>query len=243
MRQQLHMKHGIHYCCKLLGKSDILPLLHTSPLRQDSGTYHRQGNASAIEDLCSLLRSSSLRSSNEDASLQLSEEQILGEFEALHLQSNQDPVGLAALLEDWFTIEDSEIVKLDEVEMILEKEHHTTDDQEHQSDDTGCDTGCSAGSSHDEDHETDSDDSCEQSSEQSRKDILNGINIEESMQMVRSLLHTSSLLSEDDTTNLLTKVYRRCLEWEKEKFELNSRQTVLRDYFQPTEVPVVPMEY
>ena len=31
---------------------------------------------------------------------------MLGEFEALHLQSNQDPAGLTALLEDWFTIED-----------------------------------------------------------------------------------------------------------------------------------------
>ena len=56
-----------------------------------------QCNASALEDLCSLLRSSSLRSSNEDDSLQPSEQQMLGEFEALHLQ---DPAGLTALLED-----------------------------------------------------------------------------------------------------------------------------------------------
>ena len=48
-----------------------------------------QCNASAIEDLCSLLRSNSLRSSNEDDSLQPSEQQMLGEFEALNLQSNQ----------------------------------------------------------------------------------------------------------------------------------------------------------
>ena len=59
-----------------------------------------QGNASAIEDLCSLLRSSSLRSSNEDDSLQPPEQQ---NAEALHLQ---DPAGLTALLEDLFTIED-----------------------------------------------------------------------------------------------------------------------------------------
>ena len=38
---------------------------------------------------------------------------MLEEFEALHLQSNQDPAGLTALLEDWFTIENSEIVKLE----------------------------------------------------------------------------------------------------------------------------------
>lgn len=104
-------------------KSDILPFLHASQLRQDSGTY----DASAIEDLCSLLRSSSLQSLNEDDSLQPSEQQMLGEFEALDLQLNQDPAGLTALLEDWFTIEDSEIVKLDEVEMILDA---TTTDQD-----------------------------------------------------------------------------------------------------------------
>lgn len=43
---------------------------------------------------------------------------MLAEFQALHLQLNQDPAGLTAL---WFTIEDSEIVKLDEVEMILDE--------------------------------------------------------------------------------------------------------------------------
>lgn len=44
------------------------------------------------------------------------------------MQLNQDPAGLTALLEDWFTIEDSEIVKLDEVEMILDAT--TTDNQD-----------------------------------------------------------------------------------------------------------------
>ncbi len=36
------------------------------------------------------------------------------------------------LLEDWFSIVDSEILKLDEIEMILDVT--TTDDQEHQND-------------------------------------------------------------------------------------------------------------
>ena len=52
------------------------------------------------------------------------EQQMLGEFEALHLQLNQDPAGLTAVLEDWFAIEESEIVKLDEVEMILDATYY-----------------------------------------------------------------------------------------------------------------------
>ena len=154
----------------------------------------------AIEDLCSLLLSSSSRSSNEDArydSFQPSEQQILGEFEALHLQSNQDPAGLTALLEDWFTIEDSEIVKLDEIEMILEATTCTTEDQEHQNDPASPTPGS-------EDLESDSgaqSADLEPSCEQSHKDVLN---IEKSM---HGLLHITSLLSEDDTSSLLTKVY------------------------------------
>ena len=37
--------------------------------------------------------------------------------------------------------------------------------------------------------------------------------------MVRCLLHITSLLSEDDTSSLLTKVYHKCLEWKKEKMD------------------------
>ena len=56
----------------------------------------------------------------------------------------------------------------------------------------------------------------EQSSElreQSHQDILKNIDIKESMRMVRSLLHTLSLLSEDDTSSLRTEVYHKCFEW------------------------------
>ena len=48
------------------------------------------------------------------------------------------------------------------------------------------------------------------------------------MQMVKSLLHVTLLLSEDGTSSLLTKR----LEWRKENLELNSTQTVTEDYFQ-----------
>ena len=64
-----------------------------------------------------------------------------------------------------------------------------------------------------------------------RKEILNRTDLDESLKMVKSLLHLTSSLQEDDTTNMLTKVYRKCLELKKEKVTLNSRQTVIRDFF------------
>ena len=44
------------------------------------------------------------------------------------------------------------------------------------------------------------------------KDILNRTDLDESLKMVKSLLHLTSSLQEDDTTNVFTKVYRKCLE-------------------------------
>ena len=61
-----------------------------------------------------------------------------------------------------------------------------------------------------------------------RKDILNCTDLDESFKMVISLLHLTSSLQEDDTTSMLTNVYRKCLELKKEKVEVNSRQTVIR---------------
>ena len=59
--------------------------------------------------------------------------------------------------------------------------------------------------------------------EQSHKDILNSIDIKESMRIVRSLLHTTSLLNEDDASSLRTKVSTtiKSLEWKKEKHSKN----------------------
>ena len=64
-----------------------------------------------------------------------------------------------------------------------------------------------------------------------RKDILNCTDLDESFKMVKSLLHLTSSLQEHDTTSMLTNVYHKCLELKKEKVELNSRQTVIREFF------------
>ena len=111
-------------------------------------SYH-ESNTVATTVLCN--------HQNEDDSLQPSEQQMLETLRLCILQSNQDPAGLTALLEDWFTIEDREIVKLDEVEIILDA---TTDDQEPQNDAASPTPGS-------EDLESDADDCLEQSAEPS----------------------------------------------------------------------------
>ena len=50
-----------------------------------------------------------------------------------------------------------------------------------------------------------------------RKDILNCTDLDESFKIVKSLLHLTSSLQEDDTTSMLTNVYRKCLELKKAK--------------------------
>ncbi len=122
-------------------KSDILPLLHTVQIRQDTGRYHQQNDASSITDLCTMLRNTTVQSLNVDASSttpQLVQQQMLGDLESLCLQSHNDPDSLTTVLEEWFTIEDSEIIRQDEAEMLLEGEQqHTTNDlgSQHSNDD------------------------------------------------------------------------------------------------------------
>ena len=46
-------------------------------------------------------------------------EQVRRELKALCIQLNKDSEGPTAILDEWFTIEYSEIVKLNEVDMIF----------------------------------------------------------------------------------------------------------------------------
>ena len=93
-------------------KADIIPLLHTL-LHQNSGRYRHQCTSSAIQHLCTLFKSTTLQSFDETASstdFQQAEQHMLGDLQSLCVQSTEDPDGLAAALEEWFTVEDSEIV-------------------------------------------------------------------------------------------------------------------------------------
>ena len=58
---------------------------------------------------------------------------MLGDLQSLCVQSNEDPGGLATALEEWFTIEDSEIVRLNEIEIVVEEEQQCISNQVPQS--------------------------------------------------------------------------------------------------------------
>ena len=51
--------------------------------------------------------------------------------------------------------------------------------------------------------------------------------------MVKKLHKVMTQLGEDESSHLLTTVYRKCLDLKAEEIELNSRQTVVLDYFTP----------
>ena len=163
---------------------------------------------------------------------------MLGDLQSLCVQSNEDPGGLATALEEWFTIEDSVIVRLNEIEIVVEEEQQCISNQEFHShlESASCNSPtCS-------ETDIDANDSVGESSEVNRKDILNCTDLDESFKMVKSLLHLTSSLQEDDTTSMFTNVYRKCLELKKEKVELNSRQTVSRDFVSSTICTKQPMD-
>ena len=58
-----------------------------------------------------------------------------------------------------------------------------------------------------------------------RKDVLNQVDLDEALQMVKQLHEVMAQLGEDESSHLLTTVYRKCLDLKAEKIELNSRQT------------------
>ena len=118
------------------------------------------------------------------------------------MQSNEDPGGLATALEEWFTIEDSEIVQLNEIEIVVEEEQQCISNQEFHSHLESA----SGNSPTRSETDIDANDSVGESSEVNRKDILNCTDLDDSFKMVKSLLHLTSSLQVDDTTSMLTNV-------------------------------------
>ncbi len=146
-----------------------------------------------------MLRITTVQSLNVDVSSttpQLVQQQMLGDLESLCLQSHNDPDSLTTVLEEWFNIEDSEIIRQDEADMILEGEQqHTTNNlgSQHSNDDAlegECDLQADSDTG-------ESDEESSQEMEQSRQDILKNVDLDESLQMVKSLLHLTLSLHED----------------------------------------------
>ena len=65
-------------------------------------------------------------------------------------------------------------------------------------------------------------------------EALNSVNITEGIEMVKKVLQMMTSLDEDEASHMLTKVYHKCLDLKTEKKNLNSKQTVLREYFVPS---------
>ncbi len=152
---------------------------------------------------------------------------MLGDLQSLCVQSNEDPDGFAESLKTWLTIEDDEMVRLDEIEMVMEEEKQCTSHEE-------CHTVLESTSDPPTNSESGThtnDESNKELSEVNRKGILNSTDLDESLRMVENIMHLTSSLQEDDTTSMLTKVYHTVLKLKKEKLELNTRQTVIRDFF------------
>ena len=49
--------------------------------------------------------------------------------------------------------------------------------------------------------------------------------------MVKKVLQMMALLGKDEASHMLTTVYHKCLDLKTEKINLNTKQTVLRDFF------------
>ena len=60
---------------------------------------------------------------------------------------------------------------------------------------------------------------------------LNSVNITEGIEMVKKVLQMMALLGKDEASHMLTTVYHKCLDLKTEKINLNTKQTVLRDFF------------
>ncbi len=161
-------------------KANILPLQHATQLRQDSGRFHQQYSSSAIQDFCALFKSTTFQLLDERADLQPIEQRKLGDLQSLCVQSNEDPDGFAESLETWLTIEDDEMVRLYEIEMVMEEEKQCTSHEE-------CHTVLESTSDPPTDSESGThtdDESNKELSEVNRKGILNSTDLDESLRMV-----------------------------------------------------------
>ncbi len=150
----------------------------------------------------------------------------------LNLLAKNDTDQFRNTIQDWFTIEDNDIVKNDEVEMVLQNEIGLEKKDLEESD---VEESVQEPAFNDLELEPDSVDDISDGEMPpptvTRKDILNQVDLNEALQMAKKLHEMMAKLGEDDTSRLLTTVYGKCLDLKAEKSKLNSRQTVLPDYF------------
>ena len=92
-------------------KSNIIP----TPISEHIMAHHQQTSGTFVEELSALLSNTFISSDTNYQSGDGADQHVLGELEALCMQSKENPVSMKNTLEEWLTIEDDELVKQDEV--------------------------------------------------------------------------------------------------------------------------------
>ena len=93
-------------------------------------TYRCPLELPSVEELSSLLQrvtinsQLSIQDENDYPSPTIGREQLIGEFVALQNQAQNDPAGLAGLLNNWLDIKDDNLLRHEEVEKHLNKKRY-----------------------------------------------------------------------------------------------------------------------
>ncbi len=211
-------------------KANILPACQVESFE----TYRRPLDLPGVEELTSLLQNVTIKSqlSTQDESNSppptIEREQLIGQLVALQDQAQNDLPGLACVLNNWYDIENDDLVRHDEVKIALQQENLLQAFEDTMETDPSTSPSSSTEMVSPEDSLDSEDDEVQPLT---RMEALNSVNITEGTEMVRKVLQMMAVLGEDDTSHMLTTVYRKCLDLKIEKRRLNTKQTVLRDFF------------
>ena len=195
--------------------------------------FHRPLDLPGVEELSSLLQHVSINSqlSTQDENNcpppTIGREQLIGQLIALQDQAQNDLPGLAGVLNDWFDIENDDLIRHEEVEIALQQENIQPACENKME----IDPSPSTSSSSEIVPPEESSHSDNKVLPLTRMEALNSLNITEGTEMVRKVLQMMAVLGEDEASHKLTYVYHKCLDLKIEKRKLNTKQTVLRDFF------------
>ncbi len=186
-------------------KANILPACQVESFE----TYRRPLDLPGVEELTSLLQNVTIKCqlSTQDESNSppptIEREQLIGQLVALQDQAQNDLPGLACVLNNWYDIENDDLVRHDEVKIALQQENLL------QAFDPSTSPSSSTEMVSPEDSLDSEDDEVQPLT---RMEALNSVNITEGTEMVRKVLQMMAVLGEDDTSHMLTTVYRKCLD-------------------------------
>ena len=122
-------------------------------------------------------------------------------------QALNDPAALAGLLNNWFDIEDYNLLRHEEVEMALEQEKVQLAIEEIMETDLSSSTEMVL--------PEDLSDPDSEVQPLTRMETLNSVNI--GIEMVKRVLQMMAVLCEDEASHMLTRVYHKCLDLKTEK--------------------------